>query len=193
MDQLPPFSLEQPWAQATLGVLGLLLVAWVAQWLARQALARGRARLAAHTQRGVVAVLLNPGVLSRAAQIVLTLVIQLGMGLVEHLPPTLVTVVQNVAAALTVLCIARTLIEVLSVTQTVHQQRALAEGTERSRSIKSYIQLGQLVVGAAAVVVMIAALADKSPLIVLSGFGAMSAAASVFWTTKRSTGRARSN
>lgn len=94
--------------------------------------------------------------------------------------------------ALTVLCIARTLIEVLSVTQTVHQQRALAEGTERSRSIKSYIQLGQLVVGAAAGV-MIAALADKSPLIVLSGFGAMSAAASVFWTTKRSTGRARSN
>ena len=170
---------------------GLLLVAWVAQWLARQALARGRARLAAHTQPGVVAVLLNPGVLSRAAQIVLTLVIQLGMGLVEHLPPTLVTVVQNVAAALTVLCIARTLIEVLSVTQTVHQQRALAEGTERSRSIKS-IQLRQLVAGAAAVVV-IAALADKSPLIVLSGFGAMSAAASVFWTTKRSTGRARSN
>ena len=63
---------------------GLLLVAWVAQWLARQALARGRARLAAHTQRGVVAVLLNPGVLSRAAQIVPTLVIQLGMGLVQH-------------------------------------------------------------------------------------------------------------
>ena len=45
-------------------------------------LARGLARLAAHTQRGVVAVLLNPGVLSRAAQIVPTLVIQLGMGLV---------------------------------------------------------------------------------------------------------------
>ena len=174
-------------------MLGLLLVAWVAQWLARQVLARGLARLAAHTQPGVVAVLLNPGVLRRAAQIVPTLVIQLGIGLVEHLPPTLVTVVQNVAAALTVLCIARTLIEVLSVTQIVHQQRALAEGTERSRSIKSYIQLGQLVVGAAAVVVMIAALADKSPLIGLSGFGAMSAAASVFWTTKRSTGRARSN
>ena len=74
----------------------------------------------------------------------------------------------------------------------MHQQRGLAEGTERSRSIKS-IQLRQLVAGAAAVVVMIAALADKSPLIVLSGFGAMSAAASVFWTTKRSTGRARSN
>ena len=55
----------------------------------------------------------------------------------------------------------------------MHQQRGLAEGTERSRSIKS-IQLRQLVAGAAAVVV-IAALADKSPLIVLSGFGAMSA------------------
>ena len=87
-------------------------------------LARGLARLAAHTQRGVVAVLLNPGVLSRAAQIVLTLVIQLGMGLVEHLPPTLVTVVQHVAAALTVLCIARTLIEAFSVANRAPAARA---------------------------------------------------------------------
>ena len=175
MAQLPPFSLDQPWVQAALGVLGLLLIAWVAQWLARQVLARGLARLASPEQPGVAAVVLNPGVLSRAAQIVPTLVIQVGIGLVQHLPPTLVTVVQNVAAALTVLCVARTLIKVLEVTQDVHQQRALAEGSARSRSIKSYIQLGQLVVGAAAVVVMIAALADKSPLIVLSGFGAMSA------------------
>ena len=87
-------------------------------------LARGLARLAAHTQPGVVAVLLNPGVLSRAAQIVPTLVIPLGIGLVEHLPPTLVTVVQNVAAALTVLCIARTLIEAFSVTNRAPAARA---------------------------------------------------------------------
>ena len=175
MTDLQSISIDQPWVQATLGVLGLLLVSWVAQWLARHVLARGLARLGAADQQGLRAVLLNPQVLKRAAQIVPTLVIQLGIGWVQHLPATAVTVIQNVAAALTVLCVARTLIKVLDVAQDVYQQRAPADGEGPSRSIKSYIQLGQLVVGAASVVVMIAALADKSPLIVLSGFGAMSA------------------
>ncbi|MFD1710804.1 mechanosensitive ion channel [Ottowia sp. GY511] len=168
-------SLSQPAVQAAIGVLGLLLVSWVAQWLARHVLARGLARLGTASRPGLAAVLLNPQVLNRAAQIVPTLIIQVGIGFIEHLPAAVVTVVQNVAAALTVLCVARTLFKVLDVTLEVHQQRALAHDDGRSRSIKSYIQLGQLVVGAAAVVVMIAALADKSPLIVLSGFGAMSA------------------
>ncbi len=163
--------------QAAIGVLGLLLVSWVAQWLARHVLARGLARLGTATRPGLAAVLLNPQVLNRAAQIVPTLIIQVGIGFIQHLPTAVVTVVQNVAAALTVLCVARTLFKVLDVTLEVHQRRALAHEHDhgRARSIKSYVQLGQLIVGAAAVVVMIAALADKSPLIVLSGFGAMSA------------------
>ena len=168
-------SFSQPAVQAALGVLGLLLVSWVAQWVARHVLARGLARWGTAGQPGLAAVLLNPQVLSRAAQIVPTLIIQVGIGFVNHLPTTLVTVVQNVAAALTVLCVARTLFKMLDVTLDVHQQRAESQGDGRARSIKSYVQLGQLVVGAAALVVMIAALADKSPLIVLSGFGAMSA------------------
>lgn len=168
-------SFSQPVVQAAIGVLGLLLVSWVAQWLARHVLARGLARLGTASRPGLAAVLLNPQVLNRAAQVVPTLIIQVGIGFIQHLPTAVVTVVQNVAAALTVLCIARTLLKALDVTLDVHQRRAHAHDDGRARSIKSYVQLGQLVVGAAAVVVMIAALADKSPLIVLSGFGAMSA------------------
>ncbi len=168
-------SFSQPAVQAAVGVLGLLLVSWVAQWLARHVLARGLARLGTASRPGLAAVLLNPQVLNRAAQVVPTLIIQVGIGFIQHLPTAVVTVVQNVAAALTVLCIARTLLKALDVTLDVHQRRAHAHDDGRARSIKSYVQLGQLVVGAAAVVVMIAALADKSPLIVLSGFGAMSA------------------
>ncbi len=177
MPDLSTPSLDHPWAQATLGLLGLLLIAWVLQWLARHVLARGLARFGSDEpgQRGLSAVLLHPQVLRRAAQIVPTLVIQVGIGFVQHLPAGVVTVVQNVASALTVLCVARTLFKLLDVTLDVDHQRTLAYNEQRSRSIKSYVQLGQLIVGAAAVVVMIAALVDKSPLIVLSGFGAMSA------------------
>ena len=74
-----------------------------------------------------------------------------------------------------VLCVARVLIKMLDNVLSADEHRAALRGDGRPRSVKSYIQLAQLVVGAAAVVIMIAALADKSPLIVLSGFGAMSA------------------
>lgn len=166
-------SFSQPWAQAALGLLGLAGVSLLAQWLARHVLAAGLARLGHGMDAGLARVLLHPQVLSRAAQVAPTLVVQLGIGLVPHLPAAAATVIGNVAAALTVLCVARTLLKALDVALHVHARRS--DGSAQARSIKAYVQLGQILVAVAAVVVMIAALADKSPLIVLSGFGAMSA------------------
>ncbi|MBY4597053.1 mechanosensitive ion channel family protein [bacterium BD-1] len=109
------------------------------------------------------------------SQIVPTLVLQVGVRFVPHLPDKLVTVAENVAAALTVFFVARAIFKALDVSLDVFNQLDSAKEEFKSRSIKSYVQLGQIIVGVAALVVMIAALADKSPLIVLSGFGAMSA------------------
>ncbi len=174
--ELQSLSLTQPWVQATLGLAGLLLTAWLVQWVAQLVLIRGVARLGvAAGAKGLVAVLLNPAVLRRAAQIAPPVVLLLGLRLVPYLPAPLVTVIENVAAALFVLFVARTLFKMLDVMLSLHDTEAVLHNRARSRSIKSYIQMGQLVVAIAAVVVMIAALADKSPLIVLSGFGAMSA------------------
>ena len=174
--ELQSLSLTQPWVQATLGLAGLLLTAWLVQWVAQLVLIRGVARLGvAAGAKGLVAVLLNPAVLRRAAQIAPPVVLLLGLRLVPYLPAPLVTVIENVAAALFVLFVARTLFKMLDVMLSLHDTEAVLHNRARSRSIRSYIQMGQLVVAIAAVVVMIAALADKSPLIVLSGFGAMSA------------------
>lgn len=167
-------SLQTPWVQALAGLALLLALAWLLQWLAQVLLTRGLARLGLAAQSGLATVLLHPGVLHRAAQIVPTLVVQLGVRYVPGLAERPAAVIANVAAALTVLCVARLLFRMLDVTLEAHGERragAVADG----RSIKAWVQLGQLVVAVAAVVVMIAALADKSPLIVLSGFGALSA------------------
>lgn len=164
-------SLNQAWVQAALGLGALLLVSYIGQWVARHILARGLARLGAGQRPWILQVLLHPDVLDRAAQIVPTLIVQLGIRFVPHLPAPVATVIGNVAAALTVLCVARTLFRMLSTVLLVHDHSS--EG--QTRSIKSFVQLAQLLVGVAAVVIMIASLADKSPLIVLSGFGAMSA------------------
>lgn len=168
-------SITDPWMQTLTGVFLLIMGCVVAQWLARHVLVRALAGLRGATRNGPIAVLLHPEVLTRVAQIVPTLVVQLGIRLVPNLPDKVATVTENVAAALTVLFVARALFKALEVALSVYEQRAIENKEMRSHSIKSYVQLGQILVGIAAVVVMIAALADKSPLIVLSGFGAMSA------------------
>ncbi len=165
-------SLETPWVQALVGLAVLLLVALLLQWVARVLLTRGLARLGLAAQPGLAAVLLHPKVLLRAAQIVPTLVVQLGVHAVPGLAERPTAVIANVAAALTVLCVARLLSKMLDVSLDVP---ASGRRGAAGRSNKAWVQLGQLVVAIAAVVVMIAALADKSPLIVLSGFGALSA------------------
>ena len=164
-------SLSQPWAQAAFGLAGLLLLAWVVQLLVQLVLTRGVARLGvAAGATGFSAVLLDRAVLRRVAQIAPALLVLLAVRFVPHLPAVVVTVIENVAGALIVLFIARTLFKMLDVALHVHDRHG-----DAARSIKAYVQMGQLVVAIAAVVIMIAALADKSPLIVLSGFGAMSA------------------
>ena len=169
--ELEALSSTQPWAQAVFGLAGLLLVAWLVQWLLQLLLLRVGARLRLAVEaRGLGAVLLDRAVLRRVAQIAPALLVLVAVRFVPHLPPLIVTVIENVAAALMVLFIARTLFKMLDVALHVHDRHGNA-----ARSIKAYVQMGQLVVAIAAVVIMIAALADKSPLIVLSGFGAMSA------------------
>lgn len=159
-----------PWVQAALGLLLLLLAAGLLQWVAEWVFTRVVARLGLVAGgRGLAAVLFDRSVLHRAAQVVPALAVLVSVRFVPHLRADVVRVVENVAAALIVLFIARTLLRALDVALQRHGQG------ENGRSIKAYVQMGQLVVGIAAVVVMIAALADKSPLIVLSGFGAMSA------------------
>lgn len=169
------FSFSDEWVQALMGVMTLAVVCVLTTWLARHVIARALSRLYGATRGSFAAVLLNPAVLLRISHIVPTLVLQIGIRFVPYLPVKLVTVAENVAAALTVFFVARALFKALDVSLDVYKQRAAEETELQSRSIKSYVQLGQIVVGIAAVVVMIAALADKSPLIVLSGFGAMSA------------------
>ncbi len=157
------------------GLLGLLLGCILAQWLARHVIARALGRLRGAVRTGTVGVLLHRDVLVRVSQIVPALVLMLGVGGVPNLPARLVTVVENVSAALIVLFAARAIFKALDAALQAYDERSVHQPELRSRSIKSYVQLGQILVGVTAVVVMIAALADKSPFIVLSGFGAMSA------------------
>lgn len=103
-----------------------------------------------------------------------SLLVQGSLPFAEVPTVAMATVVGNVALAMTVLHMVRGVVALLD----VYLERSLSNSGvtgQQRRSIKSYVQLAQLLLFIIGAVVIIASLIDRSPLIVLSGMGAMSA------------------
>ena len=160
--------------QGTLGLTALLLLAFAAQALVQFLLLHAVSRMRDHVDMRWARVVWHDRVLRGLAQVVPSLVIQVGIAAVPHLPVSAVTVIRNVAVALTVLQMVRTLIALLDAVLQ-EQQQVPGSAPTATRSIKSYVQLGKLVLTLVGAIVIVAALIDRSPLILLSGLGAMSA------------------
>lgn len=107
----------------------------------------------------------------RLANVLPAIVFSIGIMLVPGVPPVVVTVIQNLANAFIVLTLALALADALDIINLIYQQREDA----RVRPIKGYIQVAKIVVYVLATVLIIAALIDRSPLLLLSGLGAMAA------------------
>lgn len=170
-----PFLAGQPeWMQAVAGLALMALLAYAARLVAHGVLLHGFNRARESVQMRVFRILLNRNVLSRLEKVVPSLVIQMTVGAVPHLPGDVVTVIRNLAVAVTVLHVVRVLTAVLDAIQEDHET-AGAISSVRTRSIKSYVQLAKLGLVLVGSIVIIAALIDRSPFILLSGLGAMSA------------------
>jgi miniconductance mechanosensitive channel len=162
------------WVQAAVGLALMLVLAFLARGVAHLVLQSGVGRLGVASQTRVARVLMHATVLRRLAQVVPSLVVQLTVGLVPHLPLAAGTVIRNVAVAVTVLHLVRVFAALLDAVLEEHVRSGHA-ATSPTRSIKSHIQLAKLALMFIGAIVMIAALIDRSPLILLSGLGAMSA------------------
>jgi len=163
-----------PWMQATIGLACLLLLAYVVQALAQYLLLHTVPRLRERMDVRWARVFWHDQVLRRLARVVPSLVVQAGIGAVPHLDPVAFAVIRNLAVALTVLQLVRTLNALLNAI--LQEQESRPEGARTAtRSIKSYVQLGKLALALIGAIVIVAVLIDRSPLILLSGLGAMAA------------------
>lgn len=154
-----------------ISVCGLLIAAWLSNWVVKRILVRGFYRALRATPIGTDTVLLDSRIVARFANVVPALVVSLGVSLIAGLPEPVVLVVRNVCSAIIVLLIALAISGVLDLINTLYQRR---EDAHR-RPVKGYIQVVQIVVYLLAVILMVAAVIDRSPLILLSGLGAMAA------------------
>ncbi|QOD92553.1 mechanosensitive ion channel family protein [Lysobacter sp. CW239] len=155
-----------------IGLTGLLLLAWVANWLTRQVLIRVVGGLVKASPMKWDDAVMSRRVLARLANMVPALIIVVGIGGIDGLSDGMVTVVRNVALAFVALTIALAISNVLDAVNDLYVANSRRAN---ERPIKGYLQVVKIVVFVFALVVMVATLIDRSPLLLLSGFGAMSA------------------
>jgi miniconductance mechanosensitive channel len=163
----------RPWLFTLTSSVALLLLAWLADQLIQRLLLRVLVRLVKASPVKWDDAILARGVIRRLAHAVPAVVIYLGVPLLPGLPEGLVTVVRNVAAAWVVLTAAQSLSALLASLQDIYE--AGDPERARSRPIKGYLQVAKIVLFVLAAVLVVAVLVDKSPLLLLSGFGAMTA------------------
>ncbi len=110
-------------------------------------------------------------VIQRLANIVPAVVISSGIGLVPHLPFAVVTIVKNVANAFVILTLAMAVAAAIDIGEAIYRRRPQAN----LKPIKGYVQIVKIAIYAITAILIIATLIDRSPLILLSGLGAMAA------------------
>ena len=135
--------------QATIGLACLLLAALAVRLLAIWAFTPTLRRLRLQASTWVTEIVLNDNVLNHLGRLLPWLVLQAGVAHVPHLNPTFATVVANVATAFIAIQLVRALMAMLDALLVQQQKYSLAKGDQASahkvRSIKSYVQLGKLV------------------------------------------------
>lgn len=161
---------QYPNLQSLVGVAVLALIALIVNWLTKHVLLR-IVRKALSLSFKDEAEGLFQEVIARLANVAPAIVVYQGVLAVPHLPQAVQTVTRNVAAAFMILTVILAIAGVLNLVNAVYSKRPEA----RARPIKGYIQVGKILLYAAAAILVIATLLDRSPLLLISGLGAMAA------------------
>jgi miniconductance mechanosensitive channel len=160
-----------PVMPAVAGGLALLVVAALADLAARQLLLVIVRAAVRRTPLRWDDVLVEHKVFGRLAQIVPAIVIWYGIVLVPDIPDAAEHVVRNVASAYMVVMLVIAVSLTLAAANRIYESLPTAE----RRPIKGFVQLAQIAVYIVGAIIVISMLIDRSPVILLSGFGAMTA------------------
>lgn len=167
---LTAFAAPYPWLETLWALALLVAAAAVANLLVKPLIVRVLARVFDGLSHRVSHEDALP-VARWLANILPAVVIAQGIVLVPHLPVGVVTVTRNVCSAFVILMVVLALSAALNLLNDLYQRRP----TAMSRPIKGYLQVVKILLFAAAAVLMAAALMERSPLLLLSGLGAMAA------------------
>jgi len=127
--------------------------------------------LASRTQHTWDDALVKNKVGARLAQLVPAVVVNMGVQIVPGISESLEKLAMNLASAYMIVIVTITLVAALNALNDIYE----ANPEARKRPIKGFVQLLQLALMILGALLFIASLLDQSPVILLSGFGAMTA------------------
>jgi miniconductance mechanosensitive channel len=164
---------DRPIVWLVLQLLLLLLAVLISYAITRTLLTRILGRAARMTGPKFDDAILGPGVISRLAHVVPALVVYYGSTLLPAIPNAVLPALRRTVSVYLVAAVTTAIMGLLTAIGAAYErfdpQRA------RLHPIKSYLQLGKIVVGMVAAIFIAAALFDRDPLLILSGLGAMTA------------------
>ncbi|MEZ7942805.1 MAG: mechanosensitive ion channel [Halioglobus sp.] len=152
-------------------VLILLLTALLGYVVAHRLLDIGLRTVAKYSTYTWSDALIKNGVGKRLAQLLPAFTIHMGVNFLPSINAGLESFVMNLTTAYMMVVATITIIAVLNAANDIYESNPEA----RQRPIKGFIQLLQLAVVILGGLLFIAALLDQSPVLLLSGFGAMTA------------------
>lgn len=160
-----------PVLAALVGSAILVLIALVGNFILKRVLVRAFLGLLQKVSNDPEIRLIQESIVKRVANALPAFIISLGIVAVPNLHEAFVTIVKNVSNAFIILTIALALTGILKLLNSIYNRRPDAA----RKPIKGYIQVISIVVYVIAAILIVATLIDRSPLILLSGLGALAA------------------
>ena len=154
-----------------IGLLALLVGAITVNLIVKHVFVRAVRAFARRSSSTWDDALVEHKVFGRLVQVVPALILFVGVPFVPDLPEGGVQLIRNVAMGYIVLMLTLALTSMLSAANTIYADSPMA----KRRPLKGFVQLVQIAVWILGGVMIIAAVLDRSPLLLLSGFGAMTA------------------
>lgn len=169
--ELATWLQERPYVAIPLALAVLGLAAWAGLLLVRMTALPAITAILNRTPQGWAQIIVRHRTLDRLTYAVPVLIVFQGAALFTTLPLPVVTLLQRLAVACAALVVVQSLSAFLDALNDIYNLNSLAA----ERPIKGILQVVKIVAYIAATIFAIAALLDRSPLLLLSGLGAMSA------------------
>ena len=166
MEQVALFLESQPsWLQSLIGLTALALAALAVNYLLKHVILRAAAPWLDRRTKTI------DKAVGWLATVVPLLIVSNGIALVPFLPVAVRELVANVAQTLIVLSVALSIVKALTYLNELYERLPQS----KHRPIKGYLQVVKIIVLCGAALIVISILIDQSPLLLLSGLGAITA------------------
>ena len=161
----------RPSLETATGIIALLAVAWLANFVARRYLVKLVERLTAKSAIDWDNVVAHHGVFRRLAHLIPLAIVYFGIDLVPNVPPGVYNTIESIVLVLMVWTVMRSADGLLNAVGEIYDGLAMA----KDRPIRGFLQLFKIFMYVLGAILIVAIAIGQSPLVLLGGFGAMTA------------------